>query len=153
MGLHDSTRVSEPGSDRDAEVTEISDTASLWLVFGLPPMAPFAATLLSWSCRRFGPWRWVAGIPFLGLVGYLGLLTTTLAYHVRNAYDDLPDISWAAQAGIVWAMVLTLPSVIGFALRYKSISSALVSGLVIAGLAAVFLIQGNLAFVLFLSFE
>ena len=132
---------------------EFSELESMWLVFGLPPIAPFAASLLSWGCRTLGPWRWVAGGLLVAVVFYLALATTNMAYHVRNAYKDLPDLNWAAEAGIIWALVLTLPSLIGFAVRYQVLSSAVLGGVLLAILSSVFLIQGNLAFILFLSFE
>lgn len=76
-----------------------------------------------------------------------------MAYHVREGYKNLPDVNWAVWAGLVWAGALTLPSAIALALRYKSMATALLTGLGVGVLSAITLISTSFGLMMMLSFE
>ncbi|HEY5681761.1 MAG TPA: hypothetical protein VIS55_16940 [Pseudomonadales bacterium] len=131
----------------------MSDVASLWLLFGLPPAAPIVAALIAFAARDTGRWRWPLALSYVALVFCGAIATTNMAYHVREGYKNLPDVNWAVWAGLVWAGALTLPSAIALALRYKSMATALLTGLGVGVLSAITLISTSFGLMMMLSFE
>ena len=80
------------------------------------------------------------------------LPVTNQAYHVRNAYDALPEIHDFLAIGLGWAFICALPGIAALFFKNATFSEALAKGGLI-GLGGLLLVPPNFGMIVILSFE
>lgn len=121
-----------------------------WLL--LPATMPLAVAVANSAVARSKHRLLWVGAVLLGAYA-VALGMTSLAYHMRNAYLDLPALSVPLLIGIIWPCIATLPAFLVVRMPGENLRTSLVSGALLSLVALVVLTPANLALIVLFSLE